>query len=574
MTRNQTKQGSIKLADGSVLDPFVEKLLNQRGIQGEKDICDFLDPKLRNIPNPFLLKDMEVAVGIIEEAIQENHPILIWGDYDVDGTTATALLMLFFESIGCKASYYIPNRLTEGYGLQKEPLERITTSGKTEKKVLITVDNGISAGEAIKAANDLGYHTIVTDHHTPPPERVTAQAVINPKQATCAFPEKDLAGVGLAFYLAMGLRSHLQKQGFFKENDRIPNLKNLLDLVAVGTVADMVPLGGVNRILVRAGMETLATESNLGLNALCRKTGIDPGCIRSEDISFQLAPKINAAGRLGEADKAMCLFLSASKPDASTLAKGLIDNNERRRNLNINDFADAQHEVTLSKSVNSSATIVSGNYHIGVAGIVASNLVEKYQKPSVVLCLLDNGVLKGSARSVEGVDLYKVLDECKSSLLGFGGHKMAGGMSLHQKDLEIFKELFEAAVYKQNQGIPFKSTQKADADIAIENLFNHKVLRQLHLLEPFGPGNPQPIFRDTATRFKEISPIGKDKSHLRLTFNCSKKDIKGIAFGFGSQAGNCRTKTERAVMYTPSLNFFRGKRSWQVRVTDIIFDKM
>ena len=574
MTHQQIKKSTIRLADGSTLEPFIEKLLNQRGIHCEEDITAFLDPKLKDIPSPFLMKDMKVAVEVIEEAIKKERPILIWGDYDVDGTTATALLLLFFEALGCQASYYIPNRLTEGYGLQKEALQRISTETQHAKKVLITVDNGISAGEAVKVATQLGYETIITDHHMPPPERVSAQAVINPRQSDCSFPDKDLAGVGLAFYLAMGLRSHLEKVGFFKEGVVAPNLKKLLDLVAVGTVADMVPLGRVNRILVRAGMETLAMKSNHGLAALCKQTGLDPMCVRSEDISFQLAPKINAAGRLGEADRAVCLFLSASKSDAVSIAKELINNNERRKNINISDYVNAKHEVEASAQHSCNATIVSGSYHIGVAGIVASNLVEKYQKPSVVLCALDGGILKGSARSVEGVDLYQVLQECETALLGFGGHRMAGGMSLHEKELDIFRELFDAAVYKQNKGKPAKSAQVVDADIEIKNLFSQAVLRQLHLLEPFGQGNPQPIFRDTVTRFKEILPIGKDKSHLRLSFPCGRKDIKGIAFGLGDQAGNCRTKKDREILYTPSINFFRGKRSWQVRVTDIVFNDL
>jgi single-stranded-DNA-specific exonuclease len=569
---NERQRTQIKLSDGTILDPFVQNLLSQRGICGEETIKTFLEPKLKNLPSPFLMKDMGLAVQIIEGALKKNNSILVWGDYDVDGTSATALLVQFFKSIGLSADYYIPNRLTEGYGIQKEGLRRISNNRQTKDTVLITVDNGISAHEAVEFAKELGYKTIVTDHHLPPPVRVAADAVINPSQESCDFPDKTLAGVGVAFYLAMGIRTYLSKKGFFSKSQEAPNLKRLLDLVAVGTVADMVPLEGINRILVRAGMETLAQEGNQGLTALCRKTNLDPGFVRSEDISFQLAPKINAAGRLGQVEKAMNLFFSDSKKDAVAIANDLIKNNEKRKSININDFINAKDEVSKTPSNNNSSIVVAGKYHIGVAGIVASNLVEKYKKPSVVLCDSGDGVLKGSARSVPGVDLHQVLEECQEVLLGFGGHKMAGGMSLDGNNLNIFRQLFDKSVKRQDDGKSTEIEDGIDADIEIKQLFSKGILRQLHLLEPFGQGNPQPIFRDTTSKFSEISPIGKDKNHLRLSFNNGRNKIKGIAFGMGELAEECRTKKDKEILYTPSVNFFKGKRSWQVRVTDITFD--
>jgi single-stranded-DNA-specific exonuclease len=572
MQNNNSQKESPRLGDGTIIDPLIAKILAQRNVNGQESIRKFLHPKLQELPSPHLMKDMELAVTIIGDAVKRGVPILIFGDYDVDGTTATALLILFFQGIGCKADYYIPNRLSEGYGLQEKSLRKLSMGSEHTEKVLITVDNGISAHEAVQVAGELGYRTIITDHHTPPSLRVSADAVLNPKQTGCSFPDKNLAGVGVAFYLAMGVRSHLTRSGYFSSQQKAPNLKVLLDLVAIGTVADMVPLSGINRTLVKAGLETLALTLNYGLTELCRQTNLDCSYIRSEDISFQLAPKINAAGRLGQADKAIGLFLAKSKKEAREIAGDLVRNNDIRKNININDFDKAQDEVDSSSYGCPNSTIVAGTYHIGVAGIVASNLVEKYHKPSVVLCNQDECVLRGSARSVPGVDLYGALEDCKDVLLGFGGHSMAGGMSLLQSNLENFRKRFDEAVYRQNKGVIAEREHFVDADIQIADLFSRTILFQMHLLEPFGQGNPQPIFRDTVTRLKEITPIGKDKAHLRLSFYNGRTTIKGIAFGLGKLAGKCRSSKAREIHYTPSINFFRGKRSWQARVTKIEFD--
>ncbi len=574
MNNNQSTNLPIKLSDGTTLDPFIEQLLFDRGISGRDTIHKFLEPKLHDLPSPFLMKDMEPAVKIVEKALKKGRKILIWGDYDVDGTTGTALLIKFFKSIGCEASYYIPNRLTEGYGLQEKGLKQITTSENNKGKVLITVDNGISAHGAVKQATKLGYQTIITDHHTPPPVRVPADAILNPKQKDCPFPDKNLAGVGVSFYFAMGVRNHLVKTGFFKDKSEIPNLKNLLDLVGVGTVADMVPLQGINRTLVKAGMEILALQTNYGLTALCNQTNLDCRMIRSEDISFQIAPKINAAGRLGQAEKAMHLFLSESKKEAIGIANELIKNNNKRKNINISDMLKAKDEVDGIANKTTNSTVVAGEYHVGVAGIVASNLVEKYKKPSVVLCDMGDGILKGSARSIPGVDLYRALEDCQEVLIGFGGHKMAGGMSLYADKLSVFRGLFDKAISKQTNGQPMESLEKIDASIDINKLFKRVLLKQLHLLEPFGEGNPQPIFRDTSAKILELSPIGKDKKHLRLDFDNGKAKIKGIAFGLGRLEKKCRSNTNREILYTPSINFFKGRRSWQARVVDITFNNI
>lgn len=562
----------IRLCSGKVLLPLIERLLHKRGVTGEESIKSFLEPKLKELPSPFLMKDMDIAVELIEEAIRNQDIILIWGDYDVDGTTATALLILFFRSLGVEAIYHIPNRLKDGYGIQKQGLERISKTLKRNKTLIITVDNGISASEAVNYAKDCGYRIIVTDHHQAPKERVAADAVINPSQSLCEFGDTTLAGVGVAFYLAMATRTHLSRVGYFDGDQKVPNLKGLLDLVAIGTVADMVPLKKINRILVKGGMEVLAKNGNSGLTALCRACSLDSRLIRSEDISFQLAPKINGAGRLGRADKAVSLFLSDDKAESKRIAKDLVVNNEKRKSINIADFVDAKDEVVTLGLKDFFSVMVAGSYHIGVAGIVASNLVEKFKKPSIVLCDFGDGTFKGSARSVPGIDLYVALGECKKVLNGFGGHKMAAGMSLDKENIHDFRLLFDETIKKQFVDKPKEESEPFDEDMTIARLFEAETLRQLHLLEPFGQGNPQPIFRDTKSKFLELTLLGKDKSHLRFSFDGGRRKIKGVGFGLGEILNDCEAEIDKEIFYTPSLNFFRGKRSWQVRVTDVTFN--
>ncbi len=568
----RTEKKELKLTDGTVLDPFVIRLLRKRGVVGGEAIRTFLEPRLSELPNPFLMKGMERAVLLLEKALMEKKTILIWGDYDVDGTTSTALLLKFFRQLGLQADFYIPNRLTEGYGLQEKALSRVSRTLLPANHILVTVDNGISAHGAVNLAKELGYTTIITDHHTPPSEDVPADAILNPQQKDCSFPAKNLAGVGVAIYLAMGLRSHLLKTGYFQSPQNIPNLKSLLDLVTVGTIADMVPLHGVNRILVRAGMETISTKSNKGLTALFRASDLDVSFVRAEDISFQIAPKINAAGRLGTANKAVELFLVENNSKATSLARELCSINKCRKDINIEQLANAKRYLKKQDIAEQYSVVVDGEYHIGVAGIVAANLVEMLNTPCVILCRMEGGLYKGSARSVPGVDLYKALKSCQNILCGYGGHKMAAGLSVHSDNIQRFKEMFDKAVYAQNKGQPTKIKEQVDSDIEVGVLFDKGIWNQLHLLEPFGLGNPQPVFRDTKSELVEVRPVGKEKDHLRLAFNWrGRVTIKGIAFGMGNLAGRCRNNMKTEITYTPSLNFFRGKRNWQVRVTKITF---
>ena len=563
---------NLFLKDGTPIDKLIVKMLNKQGLHSSKEISNFLEPQLAGLPKPELMRDLEKAAAIIGNAILKNSPILIWGDYDVDGTTATALLLLFLKALGHKqVAYYIPNRLSEGYGLQGESLEKLSNKRLLENQVLITVDNGISAHSAVQTAKKLGYKIVVTDHHTPPENKVEADAILNPKQHNCDFPGKNLAGVGVAFYLAIGIRIYLQNKSYFKKGTPLPNMKQFLDLVAIGTVADMVTLDETNRILVRAGLETVAAKTNPGIEALCIKNNLDSSLLRSEDISFQIAPKINATGRLGNAEIAVRLLTSCSLREADNLCADLIQSNETRKNITLNDLSKAICRIEDSDTSFSHSIVVAGDFNIGVAGIVASNLVEKYNKPAVILCEYEGLLYKGSARSIEGVDLYNVLEQCKEALVSFGGHAMAAGMSIKKEKLQNFKLRFDSAILTmQKNSKPLDSSDEGE-EVSVSNLFDEKLLKQLLLLEPHGPGNPQPFFIDRSSSVKDIRRIGSDKSHLKLVISNGTSVINAIAFGMGELYEKCASKRIEQIVYSPTTNFFRGKRSWQARVVNIKF---
>jgi len=570
--KKKTKQ--LLLRDGTKVDKLIIRLLEKNGLKTYKEMLSYLEPHLQDLPKPDQMHGLPKAAAIIGDSILANTPILIWGDYDVDGTTATALLLLFFKSLKYeKVAYYIPNRLVEGYGLQSEPLKTITKTNCTDKKILITVDNGISAHSAVQTAKDLGYQVIVTDHHTPPELRVDADAVLNPRQKECAFPGKNLAGVGVAFYLAVGVRTYLQKKQYFNDNIPVPNMKQLLDLVAIGTVADMVQLDKTNRILVRAGLETVANKTNPGITSLCAKTSLDSSLLRSEDISFQIAPKINAAGRLGYAAKAVSLLTSQSKTEADELCDVLIKTNLERKVLTVSDLSRAIIAVEdRHRSVLEDSIVVAGDFHIGVAGIVASNLVEKYHKPTIVLCEQSSGLYKGSARSIDGLNLYNALEECRNRLIGFGGHAMAAGMSLKIEQLDCFRKEFNDAVCALQPDAEPSGGDSLVEEIGVCELFNNAVLKQLLLLEPHGTGNPQPTFSDTDTTFSDLKRIGGDKSHLKFVISSGSTVVNAIAFGKGELYKKCTYGKVKRILYSPAVNYFRGKRSWQARVIDIQFN--
>ncbi|MBC8208122.1 MAG: single-stranded-DNA-specific exonuclease RecJ [Desulfobulbaceae bacterium] len=563
-----------KLCAELKIDKLVLEILHKRGISERSKVISFLGPQLADLPGPFLMSGMDHAVQILSEGLQNNQEVLVWGDYDADGVTGTALLVDFLTGHGWDVRHHIPNRLREGYGLNIAGLEQYAAEMRSETKILVTVDNGISAHEEITRARELGFRVIVSDHHQPPQSPVSADAILNPKQEQCNFPDKNLAGVGVAFYLVMGLRSHLTSIGFY-HSQTPPNLKILLDLVALGTVADLVPLTGVNRIMVKAGLEVIRKGERPGIRALLDKAGLLDTRIRGEDISFALAPRLNAAGRLGQPLVALSLLLANNTARARLLSKKLEQLNSTRKDLGESVQINALKSQT-GQAEDRAVVMACGDFHVGVIGIAASRLVDQFNKPTIIFSeQLDRQgekrLLVGSGRSVPGIDLHQALTECSEWLLRFGGHSMAAGMTIDAGNYASFTIALSDAIGRQaSHASPIRSVT-IDAEITVGNLFVIERLQDLQLLEPHGQGNPQPIFRDPNVTVRQLRTVGANNEHLQLTLDRknNSQPLRGIGFRLGRRCDEIVTGDEASMVYAPTLNRFRGKETWDVRAEDI-----
>ncbi|KAF0188149.1 MAG: single-stranded-DNA-specific exonuclease [Desulfobulbaceae bacterium] len=567
-----------QIAKEKNLHPITVKLLAQRGYQKKKDIEDFLEPKLANLPNPLDMKGMTEAAAIASQAVMKKTPILIWGDYDVDGATGTALLVTFFRALGIEAQYVVPNRITHGYGLHTDLLRSSATTRIVGEKLLITVDCGISAHEEILAAQEMGYQVIVTDHHEPPQEICPAEAILNPKQISCEFPTEELAGVGVAFYLACGVRQSLRELGFFNGKKVEPDVRDLLDLVALGTIADMVPLGRINRVLVKEGLQKIEQLKRTGIRAMLGLCGLLDsqkkinGNIRTEDIGFLLAPMINAAGRLADAGLAVQLLLSQNSQESMVLAQKLLDLNSTRKSIGQEVYTQAL-AMHSKHNVSNKCYILSGEFHHGVIGIVASRLVETLGIPVILFSEEKNSagqtILKGSGRSVPGVDLHAALEQCSELLARYGGHAMAAGLTLNMNELEVFRENMNKEIGKQMHINNFTRLLTIDMEVEIDELASMNCGLQLQLMEPFGPGNSSPVFLATKSTTIDVKTMGAENLHLKLTLERNGLKWKGIAFKMGAHLTHLRADKNPMIAYSPMANRFRDKLTWEAKVLGI-----
>lgn len=571
-----------ELAKKEKLHPVIVKLLAGRGLQEQKSIEEFLQPRLVDLPQPLEMGGMNEAAALAGQAVLTGMPILIWGDYDVDGTTGTTLLVSFFRGLGVEATYIIPNRISHGYGLHVDLLQGLAHADSDQKRLLITVDCGISASEEIDAAQKMGFQVIVTDHHEPPPGVSGADAILNPKQSDCTFPTEELAGVGVAFYLACGVRQYLREEGFFTENRPEPDVRDLLDLVALGTIADMVPLGKINRILVREGMRRIELQKRPGIRAMLDAGGLLNrhkkliSTLGSEDIGFLLAPMINAAGRIAEAGLAVQLLLSQDSNEAMKLARELLALNNERKKIGQDVYSRA---VTLQEQQGetSNCLILKGDYHHGVIGIVASRLVETYHRPAILFGQEKDEqgktVFKGSGRSVPGVNLHTALKGCSETLIRYGGHAMAAGMSVSEDLFELFCRRINEEIGKQVKDIQPPPTLTIDLEAEMDEIFSPGCREQLQLFEPFGPGNKSPLFYTEKTRVAEFKAIGAENAHLKVSFQCNGLVQKGIGFGLGSKLPNLYQDNMPAIAYGLMANRYRDILTWEVRVAGFQFQQ-
>ena len=568
------REAARKLSQELNVPPLVGALLAQRGIQKPDEARRFMDAPLAELRDPFLMKGMEEAVAHLLGRIRSKRPIGVYGDYDVDGISATALMCRFFLDLGVRASYYIPGRLDEGYGLHGAGLRKLKEAGCD---TVVTVDCGVSAHDAAREAERMGIRLIITDHHRPPDELPNALAVLNPRQRGCEYPFKGLCGVGVAFKLVTAVRRRLRESGFGRP---LPNLKQHLDLVALGTVADVVPLRDENHIFVRHGLEILSPppvpeggfealdRRKAGVRALQAAANLKAQAINVGHVSFTLAPRLNAAGRVGEASAGVELLTSDDEGDARSLAEELEVWNSERQGFQQEAWEEAMAVMESSGADASDEAIVlsSDKWHPGVVGIVASKLVEAYGRPSVLIHVKD-GVGKGSARTAMGLHVYDALERCSDLLIQFGGHKGAAGLRVEEGRIDDFRTRFQEVIRGMKK--PGADERRLVLDAAVDlSQMDVPLLENIEGMAPFGERNPRPLFG--AYRVEAVgspSAVGRGGEHLKLRLRQFRDEREAIGFGMGA----LREKPELLrgkldVAFSPGLNRWRGNTTVQLEL--------
>ncbi|MCJ7664070.1 MAG: single-stranded-DNA-specific exonuclease RecJ [Desulfobacterales bacterium] len=546
------------------IPPLVAQLLIKRGITNPQDGEKFLSPVLHHLYNPFLMKDMDKGVDRVISALQKREQISIYGDYDADGITACALLIDFLRSLGLKPAYYIPHRLTEGYGLNPEAVKKVAAHGA---KLLICVDCGISDREEIHLAQQLGMDTIVVDHHQVPPLPSPAYAVLDPLQPDCPFPFKGLAGVGVAFHLVMALRTRLRERAFWLDSAE-PNLRRYLDLVALGTIADVVPLVDINRVLVMYGLKELEDTVRPGLISLKEVSHIGKEGISTGSVAFRLAPRLNAGGRVANGQKGVELLLADEYGQARGIAEELDQANRERQGIEERIYKEAKEVIERDGIFNRKSLVLSSNdWHPGVIGIVASRLAEEFWRPTILIALEGNAG-KGSARSIVGFHVYEGLQECEKHLLGFGGHKYAAGLQISRDKIQAFRDGFEEAVKRKLGDADLMPTISVDAEVDLGDI-TPELLRHLSFFPPYGPGNPRPIF---ATKEKlpirDIRILGKDT--VKFALRGKQRSYEVIGFGMGTLGP--QLPSEARIAFHPKVNDWQGVKRLQLELRDVETD--
>lgn len=537
--------------------PLTARVLANR-LEAPEQARDFLHARLNSLPDPDLLPDMEVACTRLAEALARQERIAVHGDYDVDGITGTALLVEVLRSFGAQVEYHIPLRMQDGYGLSSDAIRRATDNGCT---LLVSVDCGVSAHAEAELVADLGLDLIVTDHHQPPDCLPDCLALINPHLSSSRFPFPHLAGVGVAFFLLLALRRRLREDGWFARRPE-PDLRRGLDLVALGTIADMVPLGGVNRVLVRFGLQLLDSDQRSGVEALKRVSGVDK--VTCGVVGFRLAPRLNAAGRLEDAALGVQLLLAEGERSVEDLAAHLESCNRERQQVEADTLEDAVAQVEKLSPGFYSLVLADEGWHPGVIGIVASRLVERYYRPTVLISLA-GGTGKGSARSIHGFHLFEALGRSSESLDSFGGHAAAAGLSLSADKIEVFREAFEATAREALEGRELLPQIAFDGHVELADL-PMEAVRELASLAPFGIGNPQPVFVCRGVEVAAAQVVGE--RHLRFRVLQGGDSASCIAFGMAERLEETGGRID--LLFRPEINSFRGRESVQFHVVDFL----
>ncbi len=553
-----------KLADELSINPLLSQLLVQRDILTFEDARSFFRPDLSNLHDPFLMADMDKAVNRLTKAMQNNEKILIYGDYDVDGTTSVALVYKFLNQFYTNVDFYIPDRYNEGYGIS---IQGINFAASHDFKLIIALDCGIKAIEKVEYAASVGVDFIICDHHTPDAELPPAVAVLDSKRNDCAYPYKHLSGCGVGFKLM---------QAFAIKNDiDFSKLTPLLDLVALSIASDIVPITGENRILAFFGLKQINSNPSIGLKGILEVCGLTDKEITISDIVFKIGPRINASGRMKLASEAVELLVSSDHAFAKEKSDTINEYNNDRKGLdkNITDEAIALIAADKRYQDRKSIVVYKTDWHKGVIGIVASRLSEEHYKPSIVLTK-SNGLASGSARSVPGFDIYKAIDSCRDLLENFGGHMYAAGLSMKEENVQAFTDRFEQYV---SENILLEQTYpQIDIDAVLEfKDITPKFFRVLKQFGPFGPGNMKPIFvSKKVIDYGTSRLVGKEQEHLKLELvdASSENVMNGIAFRMHEYNDYLKALNPLDICYTIEENSFNGNTNIQLMIRDIKID--
>ena len=547
------------LADSLNISEVLAKLLVQREIKNFSQAKHFFRPTLDSLHDPFLMDGMEAATYRVIKALTENQLVYIYGDYDVDGTCSTALLYMFLKELGANVAFYIPKRLTEGYGISRAGIEHIKSKGAS---LLISVDCGITAVEETDYANELGLDVIICDHHQPKEQIPNAYSVLDPLKPNCNYPFSYLSGAGVAFKLAQGVAERIGKR-------ELP--LQYLDLVALAGAADIVPLIDENRVLVMEGLNLINSNPRPGIAALIESSNMEAGNLTSGQIVFTIAPRINAVGRLGDAERAVELLVTNSKQEALELAKVLESENYHRRKIDVDTFDSALDIVENSLDLNTDLAIIlhQEKWHPGVIGIVASRLVEKYYRPTIMLTTVD-GVAKGSARSISNFNIYEALRKCEDLLIHFGGHQAAAGLAVEVDKLEEFKSKFNQVVKETITEADLFPEIHIDTKLKF-NEITPKFLKIIDQFSPFGPGNMRPVFLAENVEISNTPRIvGVNHLILNLKQNGSDKVFDCIGFNMADHFESVRNNHKLLdVVFTIDKTFRDGRTFPQFRFKDL-----
>ncbi|MGM0471285.1 MAG: single-stranded-DNA-specific exonuclease RecJ [Bacillota bacterium] len=558
------KEKVERLSSQFNISPVVTRILINRGFTTTDEIEEFLEIDLEDLHSPFLFKDMKVAVNRIEQALKNQEQIGIFGDYDVDGITSTALLINYFRELGVEPLYHLPNRLEEGYGLNQAAIEDLAEQGV---ELLITVDCGISDYQEIEVANQLGIDVIITDHHEVPDRVPQATAIINAKQEECNYPFRELCGVGIAYKLITALAR--------RDEDIVEQeiKEQYLDLVSVGTVADIVSLVDENRIIVKYGLELLNNAYNLGLDALVEVIGLGEKELTTGRVGYLLAPRINAAGRIGDPDLALELLTTDQPEQLIRIAEKLDEINQERQDIEAEILAEAERMIEgIDLEETRVLVLASRNWHSGVVGIVASRIQEKYYRPTIMIAIDDDGLGKGSARSIKNFNIYHAIKNSAHLLPNYGGHEQAAGLSIAEEDITEFRAEINQYAAKEMSTEDLQPYLKVDAEVEIAEL-DHKLVDEINYLAPFGLANPQPKLAIRDISIESFRTIGDDNTHLKLTISDQQgTTVDCIGFNMADYRERLLSQQDGIdIAGRLGLNCWRGEERLQVNIKDIKF---